>query len=113
MSFGDEEARALGVDARRMRLVVIGCSTMMTASAVAISGVIGLVGLVVPHLARLLVGPNYQVLLPTCSVMGALFSFDGGRSGARPDSGEIPLGILTSLIGAPFFFALLLNSRKG
>jgi iron complex transport system permease protein len=113
MSFGDEEARALGVDAGRMRLVVIVCSTMMTAAAVAISGVIGLVGLVVPHLARMLVGPNYQTLLPTCTVMGALFLLMVDDLARGVTAGEIPLGILTSLIGAPFFFVLLINSRKG
>jgi len=113
MAFGDDEARALGVDAGRMRLVVVVCSTMMTASAVAISGVIGLVGLVVPHLARMLVGPNYRILLPTCTMMGALFLLMVDDLARGVTAGEIPLGILTSLIGAPFFFALLLNVKTG
>jgi iron complex transport system permease protein len=113
MAFGDEEARALGVDTDRTRLAVVACATLMTAAAVAISGVIGLVGLVVPHIARRLVGPNYLRLLPACALTGGLFLLvvdDAARSLA---SGEIPLGILTALIGAPFFVVLLLDTRKG
>jgi len=113
LAFGDEEARALGVDVGRTRLAVIVAATLMTAAAVALSGVIGLVGLVVPHLARSVVGPNYRLLLPFCTVLGGAFLLlvdDAARSLAP---GEIPLGILTSLIGAPFFLALLTHARKG
>lgn len=113
MAFGDEEARTLGVDVGRTRLTVVLCATLMTASAVAISGTIVLVGLVVPHLGRMLVGPDYRVLLPTCTVLGALFLLVVDDLARGLAGGEIPLGILTSLIGAPVFFALLLNTRKG
>jgi iron complex transport system permease protein len=113
LSFGDDEARALGVDVGKTRLVVIVAATLMTASSVAISGVIGLVGLVVPHLARMLVGPNYRILLPTCSLLGAGFLLAVDDLARSLSAGEVPLGILTSLLGAPFFLALLVNIRKG
>lgn len=113
LSFGDDEARALGVDVTRTRAVVIVAATLMTAASVAISGVIGLVGLIVPHLARLLVGPNYRVLLPTCTVLGAALLLAVDDCARVLAAGEVPLGILTSLIGAPFFLALLSNGRKG
>ena len=73
LAFGDEEAISLGVDVKRVRLEVIAAATLMTASAVAISGVIGMVGLVVPHLVRMVTGPNYKILLPACILVGALF----------------------------------------
>ncbi|WP_211289877.1 putative ABC transporter permease protein [Sporomusa silvacetica DSM 10669] len=112
MSFGEEEASALGVNTGRVRLVVILCATMMTASAVAISGMIGLVGLIVPHVARLLVGPDYKVLLPVAMLMGALFLLLVDNLARTLYSVEIPLGILTSMIGAPFFLYLLINTKK-
>lgn len=112
MSFGDEEAKALGVNTARLRLLVIVCATLMTASAVAISGVIGLVGLVVPHLARLLVGPDYERLLPAATLLGSLFLLVVDNLARTLYAVEIPLGILTSFIGAPFFLYLLINTRK-
>ncbi|TWH48740.1 iron ABC transporter permease [Sporomusa sp. KB1] len=113
MSFGDEEAKALGINTVRLRFCVVICATMITASAVAISGVIGLVGLVVPHLSRLLVGPNYKILLPASSLMGSIFMLIVDNLARTLFSLEVPLGILTSIIGAPFFLYLLLNTRKG
>lgn len=113
LSFGDEEARAMGVNVRRMRLLIIAGATVMTSSAVAISGVVGLVGLVCPHLARLLVGPNYRLLMPASTIIGALFLLVVDDVARTLFPAEIPLGILTSLIGAPFFVYLLSNLRKG
>jgi len=113
MSFGDEEARALGVRAGALRLAIIVCATLMTAAAVSISGVIGLVGLVVPHMARLLAGPNYTRLLPVSLLLGATFLLAVDDLARVVFAVEIPLGIVTSLIGAPFFLYLLLNTRKG
>lgn len=113
MSFGDEEAKALGINTVRLRFCVVICATMITASAVAISGVIGLVGLVVPHLSRLLVGPNYKILLPASSLIGSIFMLMVDNLARTLFSVEVPLGILTSIIGAPFFLYLLLNTRKG
>lgn len=113
LSLGEEEATALGLDTKKLRFLVIVCSTLMTSASVSISGLIGWVGLVVPHLARMAVGPNYRILLPTSILMGSsylLFVDDLARLMA---SVEIPLGILTSIIGAPFFIVLLMRSRRG
>jgi iron complex transport system permease protein len=113
MSFGDEEARALGLDVTRFRLVVIVAATLTTSAAVAISGVLSLVGLIVPHLARMLVGPNHTVLLPVSILMGAGFLLAVDDLARALVAGEIPLGILTALIGAPFFIAVLVRMRAG
>jgi iron complex transport system permease protein len=112
LSLGDDEARALGVDVPRLRILVIGAATLMTASVVAISGVIGWIGLMIPHIARMLVGPNFDRLLPTAMLMGAAFMLlvdTLARSIARI---ETPLGILTAVLGAPFFLWLLARGRK-
>ncbi len=112
LSFGEEEAQALGIDVSRLRLAVIASATLITASSVAICGIIGLVGLVAPFLARRLVGPNHAIMLPASMLLGALYLLvvdDLARSALAV---EIPLGILTSLIGAPFFLYLLLDTRK-
>lgn len=113
LAFGDEEARALGVNTGRLRWLVIFCATLMTATAVAISGVIGLVGLVVPHLSRLLVGPNYRMLMPVATVMGALFLLLVDDLARSLFPVEVPLGIITAIIGAPFFLYLLVHTRRG
>lgn len=113
LAMGEEEAQVLGINTRLMKTVVILCCTLMTAAAVSISGMIGWVGLVIPHLARMIVGPNYQVLLPASILLGGaylLFVDDLARLLA---SMEIPLGILTALIGVPFFLYLLLNRKWG
>ncbi len=113
LSLGDEEARALGVEAGRLRLFVIAAATLMTASVVAISGVIGWLGLVIPHIARMLVGPSFDRLLPTAMLLGGgyLLLVDTlARTMARI---EVPIGILTAVIGAPFFLWLLARGREG
>ncbi len=112
LSLGDDEARALGVNVARLRAVVIVAATLATASVVAISGVIGWVGLMVPHMARLLVGPRFDRLLPASILLGAAFliAVDTlARSAARI---EIPLGVLTAVIGGPIFVWLLANNRR-
>jgi iron complex transport system permease protein len=113
LSLGDEEAKALGVEAGPLRLAVVAAATLMTASVVAISGVIGWVGLVIPHIARMAVGPSFERLLPTAMLLGAgyLLAVDTlARSMARI---EVPIGILTAMIGAPFFLYLLAKGREG
>lgn len=112
LAFGDEEAMALGLDVGRLRLIVVACATLLTASAVAIGGLIGLVGLVVPYWGRLLVGPDNRVLLPVCVLLGAgyLLLIDDLARSLLPE--EIPLGILTALLGAPIFLTLLTKVRK-
>jgi iron complex transport system permease protein len=112
LSLGDDEARALGVEVGRLRVIVIAAATLITASVVAISGVIGWVGLMVPNMARLLVGPRFDRLLPASILLGAAFMIGVdtlARSAARI---EIPLGVLTAVIGGPVFVWLLARSRR-
>jgi iron complex transport system permease protein len=112
LSLGDDEARALGVEAGRLRAIVIAAATLITASVVAISGVIGWVGLMVPHMARLLIGPRFDRLLPATILLGAAFMIAVdtlARSAARI---EIPLGVLTAVIGGPVFVWLLARRRR-
>jgi iron complex transport system permease protein len=113
LSLGDEEARALGVEAGRLRLVVIAAATLMTASVVAISGVIGWVGLVIPHIARMLVGPSFDRLLPTAMLLGASYLLLVDTLARTLGRVEVPIGILTAVIGAPFFLWLLARGRDG
>jgi len=113
LAFGDEEAKSLGVNTDRLRLVVIICATLLTASSVAISGMIGWVGLVIPHFARSITGPNYRSLLPVTVLVGGSFLLVVDTLARSLLPMEIPLGILTSLIGAPFFLYLLAHSRRG
>jgi iron complex transport system permease protein len=112
LSLGDDEARSLGVDVGRLRAVVIGGATLMTAAVVAISGVIGWIGLMMPHIARMMVGPNFNRLLPASMLLGAAFLLvvdPIARSLARV---ETPIGILTAVLGAPFFLWLLARGRR-
>lgn len=111
LGLGEEEARALGLDTAWLRGIVITAATLITAAAVAISGVIGWVGLMVPHMARLIAGPRFDRLLPVAILLGGSFmvAVDTiARSGARI---EIPLGVLTALIGGPVFVWLLVRGR--
>jgi iron complex transport system permease protein len=113
MTLGEDEARALGVDTRRLRLTVVAAATLMTAGVVSISGVVGWIGLLVPHLARFLVGPDFRRLLPASILLGSgyLLAVDTlARTIARI---EIPLGVLTAFIGAPFFIWVLAAARRG
>jgi len=113
MTLSEEEALTLGVDTRRVRLTVIAAATLMTAAAVSVSGVIGWIGLLIPHFARLLVGPDFSRLLPAAMLLGAgyLVAVDTLARTIAPL--EIPLGVLTAFIGAPFFIWLLAVSRRG
>lgn len=113
MALGDEEAMALGVDPRRLRVLFVAAATLMTASAVAISGVIGWVGLVMPHIARLIVGPNFDRLLPTAMLMGAGYLLLVDTLARTMAQTETPLGILTAFLGAPVFLWLLASGRRG
>ncbi|OBR90751.1 putative ABC transporter permease protein [Clostridium ragsdalei P11] len=113
LSFGDEESKSLGVDTSKLRIVIILCSTLITAGAVSISGIIGWIGLVIPHIARMFVGPNFKALLPASLLIGGTFLLLVDDIARCAFSMEIPLGILTSLIGAPFFIYLLIKGRRG
>lgn len=113
LSLGDDEARALGVDAARLRIIVICAATLMTASVVAISGVIGWIGLVIPHIARMLVGPNFHRALVVAVLLGAVYLLGVDTLARTLSQTEIPIGILTALVGAPFFLWLLATRRHG
>lgn len=111
LTMGDDEARAMGVDANRLRLLVVVCATLVTAASVSVSGVIGWVGLVIPHMARRLSGNDYRKLLPTTLLLGAIFLLAVDNLCRNLLAVEIPIGILTSFFGAPFFLALMLKKE--
>jgi iron complex transport system permease protein len=112
LALPDDEARALGVDTRRLRMLVVACATLMTASVVAISGIIGWVGLLIPHAARLLVGPDFGRLLPLAMLMGAAFMLAVDTLCRTLAPIEVPPGVLTALIGTPFFLWLFALARR-
>ncbi len=112
MSLSEEEARALGVPTTALRIAIVAAATLVTSASVAAAGIIGWVGLVVPHLARTLVGPDFARLLPVAGLLGGgflLFIDTIARTGA---SIEIPLGILTAVVGTPFFIWLLASMSR-
>lgn len=113
LSLDDEEAQALGIPVKSTRLLVIGCATLITSSVVAVAGVIGWVGLVIPHVARMLVGPAFSRLLPASTVLGAAYLLLVDTLARSLSTNEIPLGILTAVVGAPFFLWLLARGRRG
>jgi iron complex transport system permease protein len=113
LAFGEEEARALGAETGRLRWIIIFCATLLTAAAVAIAGMVGWVGLVIPHLARMIVGPDYRVLLPASILLGASYLLLTDDLARSVMANEIPLGIITALIGAPFFLYLMMRSQRG
>lgn len=111
LSFGEEEARALGVDTKKTRAVLIVASTMLTAASVSIAGLVGWVGLIIPHLARMIVGPNYQKMMPASLLIGMTFMLLVDDVSRLALATEIPLSILTAVIGAPFFLYQLCRRR--
>ena len=112
MSLPDDEARALGLATGPLRIAIVAAATLVTSASVATSGIIGWVGLVVPHLARALVGPDFPKLIPTAALLGGgyLLFIDTLARTAAPV--EIPLGILTAVIGTPFFIWLLAGMQR-
>ena len=111
LTLGDDEARTMGGHAKRLRAAVILSATLITAAAVSVSGVIGWVGLVIPHLTRRMVGNNYRHLIPASTLFGAVFLLLVDDLSRNLFATEIPIGILTSFIGAPFFLYLI--TREG
>jgi iron complex transport system permease protein len=111
LTLNEDEAQSMGVNIRRTRAIVIVSSTLITAAAVSVSGIIGWAGLVIPHLTRRFVGNDYRHLMPATMLFGALFLLAIDNISRNLFETEIPLGILTSLVGAPFFLWLI--TRKG
>lgn len=112
LSFGDEESKALGVNTEQIRAAFVVFSTITISASVAASGIIGWVGLIIPHLARIITGPNYNRLLPSSMLLGAIYLLIIDNIARLASSAEIPIGILTSIAGAPFFVFLLLKGKK-
>ncbi len=113
LSLGDEEAKSLGINPGQTRVILIAAATLMTSAAVAIAGVIGWVGLVTPHIARMMVGPNFSRLLPISMLLGACFMLLVDTVARTLTQTETPIGILTAFIGAPVFVWLLFTTRRG
>ena len=113
LSFGEEEARSLGINTGRTRLIVIFAATLLASCSVAVAGIIGWIGLVVPHLARAIVGPNYRLLLPTTLAVGAIFLLIVDDVARMAYSTEIPIGLLTSILGVPFFIFIYRKNMRG
>ena len=109
LTLGEEEARSLGVHTTRLRLVIVVCATLITSACVSVSGMIGWVGLVIPHFARMLFGHDYKRLIPASMLLGGAFLMVVDNIARLATSGEIPLGILTSVVGAPVFVWLILR----
>ncbi len=106
LSFGEEEARSMGIKTARVRHQVIIASTLITAACVSVCGMVGWVGLVIPHAGRALVGPNFKRLIPTCAILGSTFLLLVDDVARTAFTVELPIGILTSFIGVPFFFII-------
>ncbi|MGX7263078.1 FecCD family ABC transporter permease [Enterococcus crotali] len=112
ISLGEEEALSLGVNSRVLRVVLIISATLITASAVSVSGLIGWVGLVVPHFARILVGNDYRYSIPVTAIIGGTFLLVVDDFSRMLATSEIPIGILTSFIGAPIFLLLIAKNNR-
>jgi len=113
MLLGEEEARHLGVDVEKLKKIMIASATLITAAAVSISGIIGFIGLIIPHMARILVGPDHRILIPSSALGGAIVLIlcdTIGRMIVRP--AELPVGIITSLFGVPFFIYLIRKKKR-
>jgi iron complex transport system permease protein len=112
MSLPEEEARALGVPTGPLRILIVAAATLVTSASVATAGIVGWVGLVVPHMARSLVGPDFARLIPAAALLGGGFLLVIDTLARTSATIEIPLGILTALIGTPFFIWLLASVSK-
>lgn len=114
LSLGDIQAQQLGVDVQRMRFWLLLAASLVTAAAVSVSGIIGFVGLVIPHLVRLAIGPQHRRLLPAVLLTGGLLLLlsDTLARSILPSSEELPVGVVTAILGGPFFCYLLLHRKK-
>ena len=112
LTLADDEAQAMGINVARLRLVLVASATLVTAAAVSIAGIVGWIGLVIPHAARLLVGPEFSRLLPATGLLGAGFLVAADTLARSIAPVELPLGILTAIVGAPVFLWLLARSGR-
>lgn len=112
LTMGDDEASTMGVNARLIRIVVIVAATFITAACVSVTGMIGWVGLVIPHLCRMMVGADYRRLIPASMLMGAGFLLLVDDIARLATTAEIPIGILTAFVGAPFFLYLITRKKR-
>jgi iron complex transport system permease protein len=113
MTLGEEEASTLGLETLRIRLALIVGATLVTAATASITGIIGWIGLIIPHVARMLVGPDFRKLLPASMMLGAAYLLIVDMLARSIAMIEVPLGILTAVVGAPFFLWLLMSGRRG
>ncbi len=109
LTLGDNEARTLGINVKLLRIIIIVCSALITAASVSVSGIIGWVGLVIPHMARRVVGNDYKKLIPTTMLFGAIFMLLVDNICRNVWATDLPIGILTSFVGAPFFIYLIMK----
>ena len=113
LSMGEEEAKALGVNVGQIRIIIIFFATLISALTVMIGGIIGWIGLIIPHICRMIVGPDNRLLLPATALMGAIYLLVVDDFCRLLFSFEVPTGIVTSLIGIPFFVLVLKNAHRG
>ncbi len=114
IALGEEQAHHLGVDTEMLKKILLACVSLVTAAAVSISGIIGFIGLIIPHIMRLLVGPDHRMLIPSSALAGAIVLIlcdTLARTVMSPS--EVPVGIITAILGCPFFIYLLLRTRRG
>jgi len=112
LTMGDDEASTMGINAKQTRYIVLLAATLVTAASVSVSGIIGFVGLVVPHLTRMIVGSDYRKLIPASALLGASFLLIVDNVSRLATTSEIPIGILTAFVGAPFFLYLITRKKK-
>ncbi|MFA5364390.1 MAG: iron chelate uptake ABC transporter family permease subunit [Candidatus Bathyarchaeia archaeon] len=114
LALGEDQAQHLGVEIEKVKRILLVSGALLTAAAVSVSGLIGFVGLIIPHITRVLIGPDHRVLLPTSAIVGAAFLIMcDALSRVVMGSGEAPVGIITAFAGAPFFIYLLRRKKKG
>lgn len=113
LSLGDEEAKALGVDTKKLKIIVILVATFISALSVILAGIIGWIGLIIPHIARLLFGADNKIVLPMSALLGAIFLLLVDNLSRVIFTYEIPIGIVTAIIGIPIFILVLKNAKKG
>ena len=113
LSLGDEEAKALGVNTKLLKLIIILVATLISALSVILAGIIGWIGLIIPHITRLIFGADNKVILPMSALIGAIFLLLVDNVSKLIFSFEIPIGIVTAIIGIPIFIFVLKNAKKG